>query len=88
MDEHKDEKTSSGSEKSVVSMDNFITSSSDLYSSSDTSNDVEKGAKEEKNVKEGRKRKNIERKPSSVTPLQGEISAVKEKITKARIGEK
>eukprot|EP00957_Ditylum_brightwellii_P095552 7277841-Ditylum_brightwellii.AAC.1 len=80
MDEHKDEKSLSGSEKSFVNIDGFIASSSDFYSSSDTSNDVKKGVKEKKKVKEGRERKNIERKPSSVTPSQGKRTAVKKKM--------
>eukprot|EP00957_Ditylum_brightwellii_P122390 9333131-Ditylum_brightwellii.AAC.1 len=70
MEEHKDGKCLSGSEKSVVYMDNFIASASDFYSSSNISNDVKKGAKEKMKVKEGKKRKNTGRKPLSVTLSQ------------------
>eukprot|EP00957_Ditylum_brightwellii_P015806 1190363-Ditylum_brightwellii.AAC.1 len=64
MEERKDGKGSSGSEKSVVDIDDFIASSSDFYSSSNISNDVKKGAKKKMKVKEGKKRKNTGRKPS------------------------
>eukprot|EP00957_Ditylum_brightwellii_P011176 846471-Ditylum_brightwellii.AAC.1 len=88
MEEHKDGKGSSGSEKSIVDMDDSIASASDFYSSSDISNDVKKGTQEKMKVKEGRKRKNIGRKPSSETPSQGKRTVVKKKMTKANMGEK
>eukprot|EP00957_Ditylum_brightwellii_P126871 9671187-Ditylum_brightwellii.AAC.1 len=88
MEERKDGKGSSGSEKSVVDFDDFIVSSSDFYSSSNISNDVKKDAKEKMKVKEGKKRKNIGRKPSNVTSSQGRRSAVKKKMTKANMGDK
>eukprot|EP00957_Ditylum_brightwellii_P001812 139314-Ditylum_brightwellii.AAC.1 len=64
MEEHKDGKGSSGSEKPVVDFANFIASSSDFYSSSDISTDVKVDAKEKKKVKEGMKRKTTGKKPS------------------------
>eukprot|EP00957_Ditylum_brightwellii_P178930 13630309-Ditylum_brightwellii.AAC.1 len=70
MDEHKDGKGSSGSEKFVVDMDDYIASASDFHSSSDTSNDVKNSTKEKKKGKEGRERKKLGRKPSSVTSSQ------------------
>eukprot|EP00957_Ditylum_brightwellii_P022840 1723371-Ditylum_brightwellii.AAC.1 len=88
MEEHKDGKGSSGTEKSVVDMNDYIASASDFYSSSNISNDVKKGAKEKMKVKEGKKRKNIGRKPSSVTLSQGKRTDVKKKVMKSKMGEK
>eukprot|EP00957_Ditylum_brightwellii_P057729 4376926-Ditylum_brightwellii.AAC.1 len=70
MDEHKDGKDSSGSEKSVVDLDYFIASPADFYSSSNISTDVNMDAKEKKKVEEGMKRKTTGQKPSSVTSSQ------------------
>eukprot|EP00957_Ditylum_brightwellii_P087839 6689631-Ditylum_brightwellii.AAC.1 len=70
MEEPKDGKRSSGSENSVVDMDNFIASASDFYSSSDISTDVKMDGKEKKMVKEGMKRKTTRKKPSSMTSSQ------------------
>eukprot|EP00957_Ditylum_brightwellii_P014995 1130540-Ditylum_brightwellii.AAC.1 len=70
MEEHKDGKGSSGSEKSVVDCDDSIASASDFYSSSNISNDAKKGAKEKIKVKEGKERKNTGKKSSSVTSSQ------------------
>eukprot|EP00957_Ditylum_brightwellii_P030680 2324908-Ditylum_brightwellii.AAC.1 len=75
MKEPKDGKRSSGSEDSVVDIDNFIASVFDFYSSSDISTDVKMDGKEKKKVKEGIKRKTKRKKPSSVTSSQGRRSA-------------
>eukprot|EP00957_Ditylum_brightwellii_P069375 5266160-Ditylum_brightwellii.AAC.1 len=88
MDEHKDGKGSSRSEKSSIDMDNYIASASDFYSSSDTLNDVKNSTKEKKKVKEGRERKKIGRKTSSVTSLQGKRTTTKKKIMKSKMGQK
>eukprot|EP00957_Ditylum_brightwellii_P005402 411950-Ditylum_brightwellii.AAC.1 len=69
-------------------MDDFIASESDFYSSSDISNDAKKGVKEKMKVKEGKKRKNIGRKPSIVTSSQGKRTGVKTRMTKDKMGEK
>eukprot|EP00957_Ditylum_brightwellii_P007749 586405-Ditylum_brightwellii.AAC.1 len=52
MEEHKDGKGSSGSEKFVVDMDDFIAPASDFYSPCNISNDVKKGAKEKMKLEE------------------------------------
>eukprot|EP00957_Ditylum_brightwellii_P138722 10574055-Ditylum_brightwellii.AAC.1 len=74
MDEHKDGKGSSGPEKSVINMDNYIASASNFYSLSDTSNDVKnstkKKQKKKKKLKEGKEAKKLGRKPSNVTSSQ------------------
>eukprot|EP00957_Ditylum_brightwellii_P024293 1832178-Ditylum_brightwellii.AAC.1 len=88
MEEHNNGEGSSGSEKSVVDMDNFIASSSDFYTSSNISNDVKEGTKEKMKMKEGKKRINTGRKSSSVTSSQGKRTAVKKKMTKTKMGEK